>query len=440
MNQTAGVEKLSVSALIIVSAALFVGHFGVGDVIFPPELGRGAGLSWFTAAMGYGIINSLGVLVAYLAVARQRKTLLEMSSGTLGRGFGVAFTTICMLIIGPVFILPRVSSATHEMSVAPFFPDFPIWITLLIFFALNFYVAYNRSQVIDRLGKVLSPVLILFIGILTIKGVVSPLASITAPGSGHALADGVLNGYNTMNALGAALFGGWIMKEFALRGIKDRISQSNNLFIIGPIVAFALLIASTGMTYLGASSGNAFPDSVIGVLTVDIASGLLGYTGQVAFAVILALACFTTSVGLTSTAGDVFQEMTGGKLNYKTVVALSSAVGFCLGLVGLSRIVGYTVPWLMLVYPALVVLLLSSLVYPFSRVRPAAAAGIVTAILFSIGDFLAGLGFTGNILSAWVAQLPLGTQGMGWLVPTVIVFAVVQLISLGRGTNAAVGG
>lgn len=409
-------ELLSYGAIAVISAALFSGHFGVGDVIFPPILGKGAGSSWFMAAMGYGIINSLGVLVAYLAVSRQQKTLLEMSSRTLGRAFGVVFTTICMLIIGPVFILPRVSSATHEMAVALFFPNFPLFATLAIFFVLNYWVAYNRAQVIDRLGKVLSPALIIFMAILIIKGVVAPVASVPAAGSENPLADGVLNGYNTMNALGAALFGGWILKELAIRGIENKEAQSRNLAYIGPIVAFGLLITSTGITYLGATASTVFPDAGIGVYTVMIAEGLLGTVGKAIFALLLAFACFTTSVGLTSTAGDVFQEMTGGKLQYKTIVAFSSLVGFGIGMVGLGKIVGYTVPWLMLVYPAIIVLLVGNL-FDFSKFKPALQAGMVTAIVLSIGDFLSGMGMTDNGLSAFTAKLPLGAQGLGWLVP-----------------------
>jgi LIVCS family branched-chain amino acid:cation transporter len=428
MEQKSESQVLPLGIVIIISAALFSGHFGVGDVIFPPILGRSAGQSWLTAALGYGIINSLGVMVAYLAVAQRQQTLLQMASGTLGRSFGVAFTTICMLIIGPVFILPRVSSATHEMSVQPFFPNFPLWITLLIFFGLNLYTAYNRSQVIDRIGKVLSPVLIAFMVVLIIKGVITPTANLPAYNSEHPLVEGILEGYNTMNAMGAALFGGWILKELSMRGIKDKLTQANNLKIIGPIVALGLLVTSTGVTYLGATTGTAFPDIEIGVLTICIAEGLLGYAGKAVFAVILALACFTTSVGLTSTAGDVFHEISGGRLKYENIVIISSLVGFLLGLIGLSRIVGYTVPWLMLVYPALVVLLLSSLYPNFDKIQKAAAAGIVTAVLFSVGDFLAGLGFPGNVLSAQVSKLPLGPQGMGWVVPTLVVFLVVQLV------------
>ncbi|HHW75358.1 MAG TPA: GerAB/ArcD/ProY family transporter [Firmicutes bacterium] len=427
MGESKTRQLLPLAAIIVISSALFSGHFGVGDTIFPPILGREAGQSWLVAAMGYGIINSLGVLIAYLAVSMQQQTLLQMASKTLGRWFGVVFTTMSMLIIGPVFILPRVSSATHEMAVELFFPKFPLWATLLIFFGLNFVVAYNRAKVIDTMGKLLAPVLIVFMAILVIKGIVSPEASAQATGMQHPLSEGVLNGYNTMNALGAALFGGWVLKDLALRGITDKKEQSKNLIYIGPIVAVLLLIASTGLTYLGASTGFAY-DAEIGILTVNIAEGLLGILGKAVFAVLLALACFTTSVGLTSTAGDVFMELTGGKLKYEVTVGLSSLVGFLLGLFGLSKIIQYTTPWLMLLYPALVVILLSNLLPRFSRVKNAVAAGVVTAMLFSVGDFLAGLGLEGNIFISQVSRLPLGDQGMGWIIPTVVVFAVVQLL------------
>lgn len=427
MGESKTRQLLPLAAIIVISSALFSGHFGVGDTIFPPILGREAGQSWLVAAMGYGIINSLGVLIAYLAVSMQQQTLLQMASKTLGRWFGVVFTTMSMLIIGPVFILPRVSSATHEMAVELFFPKFPLWATLLIFFGLNFVVAYNRAKVIDTMGKLLAPVLIVFMAILVIKGIVSPEASAQATGMQHPLSEGVLNGYNTMNALGAALFGGWVLKDLALRGITDKKEQAKNLIYIGPIVAVLLLIASTGLTYLGASTGFAY-DAEIGILTVNIAEGLLGILGKAVFAVLLALACFTTSVGLTSTAGDVFMELTGGKLKYEVTVGLSSLVGFLLGLFGLSKIIQYTTPWLMLLYPALVVILLSNLLPRFSRVKNAVAAGVVTAMLFSVGDFLAGLGLEGNIFISQVSRLPLGDQGMGWIIPTVVVFAVVQLL------------
>jgi LIVCS family branched-chain amino acid:cation transporter len=417
------------SVVFIISAAVFSGHFGVGDTIFPAILGRGTGVEWFLAALGYGVINSLGVFIAYLAVSIQNKSLFGLTSMVLGKKFGIVYTTIAMLIMGPIFILPRVSSATHEMAVAQFFPTIPLWVTLLIYFALNYYFASNRSKVMDRLGKNLAPILIIFMVILIIKGIISPLSNPVSPGSLTAFTDGILNGYNTMNALGAALFGIWVINELSRRGLKEKESRSINLIMIGAIAAFALLLTSTGLTYLGASSGALFLKAQIGELSVNIAQGLLGYFGKIVFAIIIAFACITTSVGLTSAAGDTFEQMTNGKLKYSLTVGLSSLVGFLIGLIGLSKIVGYTVPWLMLIYPALVVILVISLFPKFEKVKLAAQAGVIVAIIFSIGAFLTGLGFGSNPFTKMNLLLPLGKQGLAWLLPTVIAVIVFQIIS-----------
>ncbi len=420
---------LPFGAVLVVSAAVFSGHFGVGDTIFPAILGRGAGASWFAAALGYGVVNSLLVFVAYLTVSRQNKSLYGLTSLVLGKGFATAYTIIAVLIMGPIFILPRVSSATHEMAVAQFFPSIPLWLTLIVYFVLNFYFAYNRSRVIDIIGKYLTPVLIVFMLLLMVKGLVSPLSPVPSAGSPSGFSDGILNGYNTMNALGASIFGIWIINELTRRGVEDSKSRGSNILMIGVVASLALLLTSTGLTYLGASSGAKFPDAAIGELSVRIAEGLLGYFGKVVFGIILAFACMTTSVGLTSAVGDTLEQMSGGKIPYKITVAVSSLVGFLIGLVGLARIVGFTVPWLMLIYPALVVMLLMGLFPDFGKVKLATQAGVLVAILFSLGDFLAGLGLAGNPFTKLNAAMPLGKQGLAWLVPSVAAVVVFQIVS-----------
>lgn len=428
---------LSFGAVLVFSAAIFSGHFGVGDTIFPTMLGRTTGASWFIAALGYGVVNSVLVFLAYLAISRQNSSLFGLTSMVLGKGFATVYTTIAVLIMGPIFILPRVSSATHEMAVAQFFPSLPIWVTLIVYFALNYYFAYNRSKVIDRIGKYLAPALILFMIILIIKGIFTPLSTIASTGSPTAFSDGILNGYNTMNALGASIFGLWIINDLKRRGIEDTKSRSSNIVTIGIFAAFALLLTSTGLTYLGASSGGLFPDASIGVLSVKIAEGLLGYFGKIIFAIILALACITTSVGLTSAAGDTFEQMSGGKIKYKFTVAASSIIGFLLGLIGLSKIVNYTVPWLMLIYPALVIMIIMSLFTNFTKVKLATQAGVVVAIVFSVGDFLSGLGIAKTFFSTMNASMPLGKQGLAWLFPSIIAIVIFQVVAIFTNKNAA---
>ena len=418
---------LPVSILIVISGAMFSSHFGVGDLIFPPILGRGAGASWFTAALGYMIINSVGVWLAYLACAHQNQSLTGIATRTLGDFFGKIYTAIPILIT-IFFILPRVSSATHEMAILPLLPSIPLWITLAIFFLLSFYVAYTRATVIDKLGKILAPVLILFVIILVIRGIATPLSVSTTPGSLNALSDGMLNAYNTMNAIAALLFGGWVLHELNIRNIKTKEDQNKNLNVIGFSTAVLLGITSTALVYLGASSGSLFPDASIGVLSTKIAQGLLGQIGLFSFAVIMALSCLTTAAAIISMAGDMFSEMTNGKLNYRVIVALSTIIGFTLGLVGLSRIVKYTVPWLVLLYPSIIIIILSALYYKFDKIRKAVTVGVIVALFFGLGDMLSFYGLTSNFITKISSQLPLGGQGLGWFLPTIIIMGIAQLI------------
>ncbi len=418
---------LPVSILIVMSGAMFSSHFGVGDLIFPPLLGRGAGTSWFIAAIGYMIINSVGVWLAYLACAHQNQSLTGIATRILGKYFGKIYTAIPILMT-VFFILPRISSATHEMAVLPLLAGVPLWVTLAIFFLLSFYIASTRATVIDKIGKVLAPVLIIFVLILAFRGIVSPLSAPHSSGSPTALKDGMLSAYNTMNAIAALLFGGWVLHELKIRNIETREDKDKNLNVIGISTAVLLGITSTVLVYLGASSGSLFPDASIGVLSTNIASGLLGQIGLFSFAVIMALSCLTTSAAIISMAGDMFSEMTNGKLKYRTIVIIATIIGFTLGLVGLSRIVKYTVPWLVLLYPSIIVIILSSLYYNFDKIKRSVTIGVVVAIFFGLGDMLSFYGLTSNFITKFTSSLPLGSQGLGWVLPTIAIMIVAQFI------------
>jgi len=238
----------------------------------------------------------------------------------------------------------------------------------------------------------------------------------------------MLNAYNTMNAIAALLFGGWVLHELNIRNIKTKEAQSRNLNVIGFSTAILLGITSTALVYLGASSGSSFSDASIGVLSTNIARGLLGQIGLFSFAIIMALACLTTSAAITSMAGDMFLEMTKGKLSYRVTVTLATIIGFTLGLVGLSRIIKYTVPWLVLLYPSIVVLILSGLYYKFDKIRKSVTIGVIAALFFGLGDMLSFYGLTSNFITKFSSKLPLGGQGVGWILPTIIIMVIAQLI------------
>ncbi len=414
-------QDLKLTGIFTVGLALFSAHFGVGDIIFPSKLGLDTGSLWLIAGLGYFLVNTVIAYLGYLAMAKDRVGIAHMAGVIITPFWGKVFGAILMLVVGPVFILPRVASATHEMAILPFFPGTPISLTLGVFFALNAYVCLNRTAVVDRLGNILSPALILFIMAIAIKGIITPIAMPVASTvtSKAAFGVGFNFGYNTMNAIAAVLMGGWILNVFSLKGISDEAAQQRNLIRVGLVTVVLLGVTQMSLTWLGASAGAVYPGASLGELPLKVTTHLFGKMGMEIFAILLALACFTTSAGLTATAGTFFEQITDGKLSYKTLVIASSACGFALGLVGLSRIVGYTVPFLILLYPALIVIILGTYFLNVQKFRPMLLGGVSMALLFGFFDAVKVAGFEVPWMQNVVAAMPLSQQGFPWIVPTI---------------------
>jgi LIVCS family branched-chain amino acid:cation transporter len=414
-------QDLKLTGILTIGLALFSAHFGVGDIIFPGKLGLDTGSLWLIAGLGYFFVNTVIAYLGYLAMAKDRVGIAHMAGEIITPFWGKVFGAILMLVVGPVFILPRVASATHEMSILPFFPGTAIALTLGVFFALNAYVCLNRTAVVDRLGNILSPALVLFITAIAFKGVTSPIAMPVASTvtSKAAFGVGFNFGFNTMNAIAAVLMGGWILNVFSLKGITDEGAQQRNLVRVGLVTVVLLGVTQMSLTWLGASAGAVYPGASLGELPLKVTTHLFGAPGMMIFALLMALACFTTSAGLTATAGTFFEQITEGKLSYKTVVIASSACGFALGLVGLSRIVGYTVPFLMLLYPALIVIILGTYFLDVPKFRPMLLGGVCMALLFGFFDAVKVAGFEVPWMQQVVAAMPLSQQGFPWVVPTI---------------------
>ncbi|MDD2454552.1 MAG: branched-chain amino acid transport system II carrier protein [Synergistaceae bacterium] len=414
-------QDLTTAGVITTGLALFSAHFGVGDIIFPGKLGFDTGSLWLTAGLGYFFVNTIIAFLGYLAIAKDKIGIAHMAGEILSPFWGKVFGAILMLVVGPVFILPRVASATHEMSILPFFPNVHIAATLAVFFLLNAYVCLNRTAVVDRLGKFLSPALVLFIAAIAIKGILFPIAGPVAGKTTAQAAFGVgFNfGYNTMNAIAAVLMGGWILNDFSMKGITEERSLQRNLVRVGFLTVVLLGVTQISLTWLGASAGGVYSEATLGDLPLKITTHLYGTIGMGIFAALMGLACFTTSAGLTAAAGTFFEQITNGGIKYKPMVIASSICGFAIGMVGLSRIVGYTVPFLSLLYPSLIVIILGTFFLDVGKYRSMLLGGILMALLFGFFDAAKEAGFT----VAWMQQIssamPLSAQGFPWIVPTI---------------------
>lgn len=204
-----------------------------------------------------------------------------------------------------------------------------------------------------------------------------------------------------------------------------------------------LFIVYGGFLYLGATASGVFsPEFSRAELLIGIVNKLLGNSGGIILSIAVSLACLTTSVGLTATAGNFFSQFSS-KLNYKTVVYLVCAFSVFFAINGVDTIISLSVPLLTLMYPVTIVLIILSLFDDFIRYKSIYKGACLGALIVSIiQNFLAAEDQINNLLEKLryspffanmtpesvnfdtsikiIESLPLATEGFAWIVPGIV--------------------
>ena len=410
---------------IIIGFALFAIFFGAGNLIFPPYLGVTAGENWGIATLAFLISDPLLSIIAVMVVAA-----LGGSALNVGRRvhplFASALAAICVLLIGPIFAVPRTGASTHEIFVQSYVPEAPQWITSLVFFGIVLWITYQENSVMDAIGKYLTPILLIILFLIFVGAVLQPNASFAATDRTGLFAQGFKEGYQTMDVLGAPLLAGVVMKDITRRGYLNKKDQFRMMFGVG-IVAFILLaLVYSTLAYSGASMSTVIDSTAqrAAILTT-IVKNLLGSWGQLAMGLAVCFACLTTAIGLTTTCGQYFEEVSKGKISYKKTILVTVAVEFIISLVGVDSLINLAVPVLTFIFPIMIALILFSafdkyVPYDWTYLGAVVGAGIV-GLVQGINTLSQLLG--GNLLGdavKLIGTFPLATYGLEWIVPTFI--------------------
>ena len=410
---------------IVVGFALFSMFFGAGNVIFPPYLGFGAGTQWVNGFLFYFIADIGLALFALFTLLKVGGS--ENITGRIGSVASNILMSAIILCIGPMVAIPRTAATTFEMSVAPLISGVSPVIFSVAFFIVVLLLSIRQSAVIDVVGKVLTPALLIGLLVLIIKGIISPLGSIVNPhvDSSFVIVNGIKSGYQTMDVLAALAFGIIILKSAQEKGYSDARESSKMIRAAAVIAGVLLLIVYFGLTYLGATSASLFSlDISRAELVIGIVQRLLGKVGLVIFAVVVALACMTTAVALVSSAASFFEKLTKGRLSYAvlvTVICVSSAV---ISNLGLDRIVAVASPILDIVYPPTLVLIALSW-FGDRLSRGVYRWAVIGALIASVLSTLSLYGVSVPIVNT----LPLASLGLGWIVPAAGFGIVAYVIS-----------
>ena len=416
---------------IIVGLALFSTMFGAGNLIFPPQIGLFSGTEWVMGALGLllgGIILPVLALWAVNNVGDKAQDLM----GHVSPWFYNAYYLIGCSFIAMGSTLPKSAATTHEMAIQPLFPNVPIWITVIVFFVLVYFFACDPNSVIDKLGKYMTPILVVLLAIVLIKGVISPVGTPVDTGIDNAFGDAILTAYNTGDLTVGIMFASVILLDLRRRGYTGAESKKGG-YMAG-VVSIVVLFAVYGtLTYIGACASGVYPqDTAQTALLSGIIQDIMGTVGMALLGGAVALACLTTAVGIGTTAVGFFYDFFKQKVPYKLLMLIACLIGVFMGITGVQNIVNYVTPLFLVIYPITIIMTVLGLLNKFLPNDGPYKGGVLLAGIVSLGD--AALSINPNIgwLNGLMDLIPFSNMGFSWVVPALIGMIVGALVCRGK--------
>ena len=426
-------ETLRAKELVFVASMLFGMFFGAGNLIFPVYMGQMAGSNVWQAIVGF-VITGVGLPllgVAALGLSRQ-ESLFDLSS-KVGRKYGYFFTCALYLTIGPCFAIPRCATVSFTVGTAPLLKNGgnPLFLGIfsLVFFALTLALSFRPGKILTWVGKVLNPVFLVFLGILVVKALLSPMGSVgaIAPDAAYetgAFFTGFREGYQTMDALAGLAFGIVVVNAIRDLGITKPDAVAKNTVTSGVFSCLLMALIYLMVTIVGAQSRGVYPLCENGGEALAlIAEHYFGTIGALLLAITVTLACLKTAVGLVTSCSEAFVTMFPKGPRYQVWAVTFSVVSFLIANLGLSTIIEYAVPVLMFLYPLAITLILLALFGRFFG-NDQRVYGWVTGctLVAAVLDFLAALPAAAQaalhlspLLAAAKEILPFFSLGFGWI-------------------------
>lgn len=426
---------------IILGFTLFALFFGAGNLIFPAELGQYSGGNLFIAAFGFAITGVGLPLLGIMAIGFSNSNNLQALAGRVHPIYGATFTIMLYLTIGPFFAAPRTGAVAYEIGFAPFISEANLNLGLLIFtiifFGVTLWLSLNPAKLVDRIGKILAPTLVIILAVLLVTAFINPMSEMGEAQNTYISAPfitGFVEGYNTMDALASLVFGIIVINAVSSMGIKSRKGILSATAKSGFVAVALLGVIYLGIAYMGATSiGELGLFDTGGPVLSGAASYYFGTVGMILLAILITLACLTTSIGLMTACGEYFNTIMPG-ISYKMFVTLFTLLTFVIANFGLAQIINYSIPVLMLLYPLAIAIIILAFASPlFKHKQYVYVLTIITTFMVSVIDGIKTLCETLEIdyfswlvpiINTYEKYLPLYAEGLGWFMPFMIVLIV----------------
>ncbi len=356
-------KSLIQSSILSVALAFFAMLFGSGNILYPLTLGRDTGVMAVYAMSGFFVTAVLVPLLGIVAMILYCGSYEDFFA-TIGKIPGKVVTLTCMLLVGPFCIIPRsISLAFGALSWV--FPALSLFYFSLISGAILYILTSRQSGLLNILGKILGPLKLLLLSAIIIKGffVVSSAVACSLPVASVVMR-GVLDGYGTLDLLGAFFFTNIVLAGLMRKKDTEKLNEKQAVYVafLGGMLGCLLL----GAVYAGFVIVSSFQSGVCqGIpreqLLSSLAAQLLGSAGGILASVTIAIACLTTAVALTTVFADYLSKDFFQKtISYQTALYITLAIALVLSNYGFETIMESVVPVIMILYPALIALALAN--------------------------------------------------------------------------------
>lgn len=407
--------------VIITGFALFAMLFGAGNLIFPPMVGFINGDKWALATIGFILTGAGFPLLAIFTSAFAGKDL-DSFAKRVSPKFSKFFNVALILAIGPLLALPRTGATAFEMIFSKGSSNYNMYkiIFIVVFFGVSLLFSLKSSKVVDRVGAILTPILLAVLAIIIFKGVFFPIGnSITTVKELAPFKFGFLNGYQTMDTLAAIVFSDIILKS--IRKDKNLSPKQEFSFLLQTslIAIGGLAIVYGGLSFIGSTiTDEALKGAGSVELLTSIVKTLLGNSGKIILAICVTGACITTAIGLTATVADYFSELT--KISYEKLAVITTVISIIFAMFGVDIIIKLAVPVLVFLYPIAIALIFLNIFKNNIKNDNIFLGTVIGAGVISGYEALQAMGYSIELFDKVYSVIPLTSLGLAWVLPAIL--------------------
>lgn len=413
--------------VLLTGFALFAMLFGAGNLIFPPMLGYETSSSWIPTMLAF-IITGVGFpFLGILSVSIAGNGIKDFAN-RVSPTFSKIFAIISILAIGPMLAIPRTGATAYEITFLHNGMNNTIYkyIYLICYFGIVILFSLRASKVIERVGKILTPILLLLLFLIIVKGIFFSGLSIKPDIYPHAFKKGFLEGYQTMDTIASIAYAGIILK--AIKNGRNLTQKQEFSFLIkaGLVAILSLALIYGGFALVGAKMHSVLVTNDKIELLVKTTSYLLGNYGNLVLAICVAGACLTTAIGLVATVGEFFSSITSFK--YEKIVIFTVIISFLLSILGVESIIRISVPILVFNYPVMISLIILNLFGKYIKNDYVYKGVVLFTGIIGLIESLASIGITNTYTNSVLEILPFSDYGLTWLFPGLIGYILFSLM------------